>query len=445
MINPLNIIRGFDPDLFTYFESELEHQRLSLSFVPDENSQSPLCSSILGSILINSTDYPTQVQAIGLEQLTANRLCNLFKADHANVRAVTIEAASRVVFQSITTRGDVVMSLNLRKKEHCNTEALAFRFVNFGMDAKTGIIDYDNFEKQAKECNPKLIILSPVNYPLEIDYERISKVAKECGAYLWCDISQIAGLIAGGAMKTPIPYADVVTFTSHGPMQGPQAAVILCKKELASAIDRTAVSSNHLGLQTSQLAALAARIHEMEHTRYRSYTHAVVDNARTLAETFKKSGLHVICDTSESHLVIVDSKNLAISARGAQELLNDVGISVRICQVATNDPNIKYDAIRFSSLPCTTRGIADSDLQKIGESIAKFLLKPNEDNTKELRELISVTTVGLPTFFEGWLCTKVKENLTQIGYMKKDSIQMCDSIHESRIALFRRYMTKSRK
>ena len=222
-MNPLNVIRGFDPDLYAYFEKELEHQRLSLSFIPDENSTSPLCAAIMGSVLVNTTKTSGYALDAGLETLTAKQICSLFNADHANIRTISIEAASRCVFQSLTKRGDIVMSLDLRKKEHCNSENLAYRFVNFSIDPKTQRLDMDKVEAQAKSCRPQMIVLSPINYPLQIDYARFAQIAKECGALLWCDISQIAGLIAGGALPTPVPYADVVTFSCHGAMQGPQA------------------------------------------------------------------------------------------------------------------------------------------------------------------------------------------------------------------------------
>ena len=443
-MNPLNVIRGFDPDLYTYFENELEHQRLSLSFIPDENSTSPLCAAIMGSVLVNSSRNISASRLVGLESLTANRLCNLFGAEHANVRTITIEAASRVVFQALTKRGDVVMSLDLRKKEHCNSENLAYRFVNFGVDPATGRINYDKLLKQAKECKPQLIIISPINYPLSIDYKRCAVIAKECGAILWSDISQTAGLIAGGEMPSPVPYADVVTFTAHGGMQGPQSSVILCTNELASAIDRVVLTSGHNGLQTAQLAALSARVHEMQDSVFSEYSKAVVENAKALAEGLKAGGMRLLCDGTDSHLVIVNAKSCAISSRGAQELLADIGINVRICQMLTDDPNVKYDAIRFSTLPSTTRGIHKDQLKALGEEIGKFLYHPDDNNTRILHEKVSKITVGLPVFFKGWLTDTVKENLIRMSYMGSDSTQVCDSIHPSRLSMLTKKLSKKK-
>ena len=433
-MNPLNVIRGFDPDLYAYFEKELEHQRLSLSFIPDENSTSPLCAAIMGSVLVNTTKTSGYALDAGLETLTAKQICSLFNADHANIRTISIEAASRCVFQSLTKRGDIVMSLDLRKKEHCNSENLAYRFVNFSIDPKTQRLDMDKVEAQAKSCRPQMIILSPINYPLQIDYARFAEIAKECGALLWCDISQIAGLIAGGALPTPVPYADVVTFSCHGAMQGPQASVILCKEAVANAIDRAVYIGGHTGLQTAQLAALEARIREMAEPVYKDYAKAVVANAKALGDGLKEGGLNIMCQGTDSHLSLVDSKDCALSsARGAQEMKADAGVNVRICSIETADPQVKFDAIRFSSLAATTRGASAAQMREIGGHIAQFLRNPSDANLKVLRDRICRITVGLPTFFESWLCPTVRDNLTKMSFMSSDSTQIADSIHPTRL------------
>ena len=442
-MNPLNVIRGFDPDLYTYFETELERQHLSLSFIPDENSISPLCAAIMGSVLVNTTKASLNFSRMsGVEGLASKRICSLFKADHANIRTITIEAASRVVFQALTRRGDVVMSLDLRKKEHCNSESFAYRFVNFGVDPNTEKLDMDAIEKQAMECRPQLIICSPINYPLAIDYERFSKIAKACGAVLWCDISQTAGLIAGGVLPSPVPYADVVTFTAHGAMQGPQSSIILCTQDLANAIDRVVVSSGHVGLHTSHLAALAARVEEMKDPVYAEYSKRVVDNAKALAEGLKEGGLKLVSGGTETHQVIVDAKSCALSARGAQELLAESGVMVRICNVLTQDQAIKYEGIRFSTLSPSTRGATPSQMKEIGLNIADFLTHPYEANGKILRDQISRITVGLPDFYDHWMPKQVRENLVKLSVMSSDSAMIKDSIHPSRLELLARKYTE---
>ncbi len=414
-MNPLNVIRGFDPELYAYFEKELERQRLSLSFIPDENSTSPLCAAIMGSVLVNTCKGSGYTLDSGLENLTAKSICELFGADHANIRPVSIATASRCVFQSLTRRGDVVMSLDLRKKEHCNAENLAFRFVNFSIDPKTQQLDMQRIADQAMACRPQMIILSPINYPLAIDYAGFARIASACGALLWCDISQIAGLIAGGALPSPAPYADVITFSCHGAMQGPQASVILCRNSIANAIDRTVYMSGHTGLQTAKLAALEARIQEMKDPVYSSYARSVVQNAQALGEGMKAGGLNLICSGTESHLVLVDSRECPAlsSARGAQELLAEAGINVRICSIETADPQVKFDAIRFSALPATTRGASAAQMKETGKQIADFLRNPSSQNLQKLRDYIISLTVGLPSFSLNWLSEVVRENLQE--------------------------------
>ncbi len=402
-MNPLCLLKNTDSQLHDFFQNALSKQNHSLSFIPDENSTSPLSAALMGDILVNVAENLTLNRTENLESLTCKRICELFNAQSANLRTISIEAASRVVFQALTKRGDVVMSLDLRKKEHCNSENLAYRFVNFGVDPSTQVLDMDGLEKQAMQCKPHLIVLSPINYPLDIDYERLSKIAKDCGAILWCDISQTAPLIAAGVMQSPVPYADVVTFTSHGSMQGPQSAVILSSRELGNVIDRVAQAAGHKGLLTPQLAALATRINEMGKPYHKEYAKSVINNAKALARGMVAGGMKVFCGEPQSHLVMIDTRNCAVSARGAQELLADLGIGVRICNMLTAFSEIKYEAVRFSTLPVTTRGLNEEQVEQLGRVIGTFLQNPNDQKSLELKECVMKMTEKLPLFSSKWM------------------------------------------
>lgn len=399
----LSLLQKLDPELFAFFEKEMEHQHSSLSFIPDENSTTPLCATIMGNVLVNSVGKVSYSRAEGLEALTADRICRLFGAEHANIRTLNIEAASRVVFQALTKRGDVVLSLDLRKKEHCNSENLVFRFVNFGIDPQKQELNYDDIEKTAREAKPHLIILSPVNYPQDIDYARLANIAKEVEALLWCDISQNAGLIAAGRLASPVPYADVVTFTVHGAMQGPQCSVILSKDELGGAIDRAVTTSGHIGLLTAQLSALSARIHEMGSELYKKYSDAVIENAKALERGLKAGGMSIIGPGTQSHFVMIDMRNTAVSARGAQELLADCNVGVRYATVCTSDPTVKFDSVRFSVLSATTRGLKPKDLENVGKVIGGYLRAPDDEHAKALTGAVATLTATLPFFAGRWL------------------------------------------
>lgn len=407
----LNIIRGFDGELYDYFERELERQYYSLSFIPDENSISPLCAATQGSVLINAQTVSAFVQHKSLEQLAIERICMLFNGEHANVKAITIEDASRVVFQALLQRGDVVMSLDQRKQEHCNSEALAYRFVNFGLDPNTQKLNLDAIEEQVKSTQPKMVIVSPINYPLPIDYERIAEIAHSVGALLWCDISQVAGLITAHALPSPLPHADIVTFTTHGALQGPRSSVIICKSKLASAIDRAAVALGHSGLGSPELTSLCVRMREMQTEEYQDYCKNVVINAESLAAGLRESGMKLIGGGTSSHFVVIDAKHCGLSARGALEILADCGVLVRNCQVLTADPKVKFDAVRFSSLPVTTRGIRAEQMHQLGIVIGKFLSNPNEENEHNLQTMVREIAVLLPQFHDRWLCEVVRDNL----------------------------------
>jgi len=407
----LKIVKSFDDSLYSYFVKEIERQHVTLSFIPDENSTSPICAAIMGSILINSSNSSVLGKGNTLETLTCERLCDVFGSDFATVKTVTIEAASRVVFKALTTRGDVVMSLDLRKKEHCNSENLAFQFVNFGIDPETQAFNMDEIEEIAKKNKPRLIIVSPVNYPLAIDFEKFSKIAKQVGAYLWCDLSQTAGLTAAEVLPSPVKYSDVVTLSTHGAMQGPQAAAILCKKELATAIVRSETIAGHHGLITPQLSALAARLHEMKTDAFKNYCKDVVSNSKALAKGLQEGGMKIICNGTDSHLVMIDTRFCAISARGAQELLADLGIHVRIAQILTSDSKVKFDAVRFSTLPATTRGMKPKAMEEIGVVIGHYLAKPDEANSETLMHMVATITSGLPAIDKRYLDKSVAEVL----------------------------------
>lgn len=399
----LQALERIDPELYSYFEKEMEYQHSSLSFIPDENATTPLCAAIMGNVLVNSAGRISYGRAEDLEKLTQKRICDLFGATCANIRTLNIEAASRVVFQALTKRGDVVLSLDLRKKEHCNSENLVFRFVNYGIDPKTNQLDYDDIENKVKTNKPHLIILSPVNYPFDIDYQRLSEIARASGALLWVDISQTSGLIAAGVLKSPVPYSDIVTFTMQGAMQGPQCAVILSKSEFGGAIERAVNTSGHRGLLTAQLAALSARVHEMATQTYREYCKCVLENAIALENGLAAGGMKLIGPKTQSHFVMVDMKDTALSARGAQEMLADCGVLVRHAQVMTSDPNVRYDSVRFSVLSATTRGVKAADLEKIGKVVGRYLISPDEERTRELSTTVASITATLPFFSKRWL------------------------------------------
>ena len=403
----LCLLENFDKELYGFFSNTFAKQNRCLSFIPDENATSPVSACLMGKILVNASEKLTLNRQESLENLTCKRICKLFGAQKASVRTFSIEAASRVVFNALVSRGDVVMSLDLRKKEHCNSENMVYRFVNFGVDPQTQVLNMDALEKQVMQNKPHLIILSPINYPLTIDYERLAKIAKSCGAILWCDISQTAPLIAAGAMDSPVPYADVVTFTSHGAMQGPQAAVILSKNELGNVIERSNQAAGHKGLTTPQLAALACRMQERSLDTHKDYAKQVIANARALALGLTEGGMKIFCGEPQSHLVMIDTRHCAVSARGAQELLAELGIGVRICNMLTAYSEVKYEAVRFSTLPVTTRGLSEDSLVVLGRAIGTFLQNPNDEKSRELAKVVENLTEDLPIFSSKWLDASV--------------------------------------
>ena len=212
-------------------------------------------------------------------------------------------------------------------------------------------------------------------------------------------------------MPSPLPHADVVTFTTQGALQGPHCSSILCKKRFSSAIDRAAVSSGHSGLGSSELTALAVRLQEMQSIEYKNYCKSVVDNARSLGKGLVDGGMRLIGGDTNSHFVIVDTQSCGMSGRGAMDSLADCGIFARSCTIYTADPEVKFDAVRFSSMPATTRGVNIDDMYRLGVLIGKFLASPTPENEKKLLGLVRDLTLVLPLFHDRWLQKVVKNNL----------------------------------
>ncbi|MCR5085730.1 MAG: hypothetical protein K6A65_09560 [Succinivibrionaceae bacterium] len=414
-MDPLSLVKGFDEELRDYICNEMERVRTTLSFIPDENRTSVLAAAMKGSVTFNNWLDRSHAGGANINAITCKRLCDLFHAEYANVSCLTIETASRVVFKSVTKRGDVVMSLDLRKREHCNSEDLAFRFVNFGVDPKTQRLDYDSIARLASECHPQLIIVSPINYPLSIDYRRFAEIAHAVGAVLWCDISQTCGLIAGHAIPSPFPFADIVTFSTLGALQGPQTSVILTKSEYARSVERIMANSRHIGLPSSKLVELSARLRELQDETYGAYVNDVMNNARVLAEGLRRGGMTILCGGTETHLVMIDTRSCAISSRGAQEILADAGVRTRICNMLTQDPGQRADAIRFSTLPLTTRGLQPNQFAEIGEAIGKFLMLPDESETKLLKDKVREMAASLPEFNPRYVSPVALGNLRAAG------------------------------
>ena len=397
-------LKTFDPEIYNLLEEERERQRYTLSLMPNMNAMSPFAKYLEGSILTNSIfdrrdDTPTG--GLHLAGIVRQRAMDLFRCDHAIVRLGNIVAASRVVFQALLEPGDTVLSFNLRKKDH--VAGLSYKFENYGIEPGTQQIDWGAVRAQAERVKPRLIIFSPVSYPRTIDYQILFEIAQSVDAYFWVDISQSAGLVAAKLVPSPVPLADVVTFSTRDSLRGPDGAVLLTKQDLAARMDTAVINTGHEALHMNHLAALGVVLREAGSESYRTYAEQVVRNAQVLARTLADHGASVLCGGTDTHLVLA-STAAGIDMREAVKAIGRMGIRVKPDSVPTMTSGLYLHALRLSTSSPTTRGMAEQDIAYIGSLLAKPLttiLTPEE--IEAARQEITDLVKDAPIFDDEWM------------------------------------------
>ena len=398
-------LKTFDPEIYNLLEEERERQRYTLSLMPNMNAMSPFAKYLEGSVLTNSIfdrrdDTPTG--GLHLAGIVRQRAMDLFRCDNAIVRLGNIVAASRVVFQALLEPGDTVLSFNLRKKDH--VAGLSYKFENYGIEPGTQEIDWGAVRAQAERVKPRLIIFSPVSYPRTIDYQILFEIAQSVDAYFWVDISQSAGLVAAKLVPSPVPLADVVTFSTRDSLRGPDGAILLTKQELAARMDTAVINTGHEALHMNHLAALGVVLREAGSESYRIYAEQVVRNAQVLARTLADHGASVLCGGTDTHLVLA-STAAGIDMREAVKAIGHMGIRVKPDSVPTMTSGLYLHALRLSTSSPTTRGMAEQDIAYIGSLLAKPLttiLAPEE--IEKTRQEIIALVKDAPIFDDEWMC-----------------------------------------
>ena len=398
-------LKTFDPEIYNLLEEERERQRYTLSLMPNMNAMSPFAKYLEGSVLTNSIfdrrdDTPTG--GLHLAGIVRQRAIDLFRCDHAIVRLGNIVAASRVVFQALLEPGDTVLSFNLRKKDH--VAGLSYKFENYGIEPGTQEIDWGAVRAQAERVKPRLIIFSPVSYPRTIDYQILFEIAQSVDAYFWVDISQSAGLVAAKLVPSPVPLADVVTFSTRDSLRGPDGAILLTKQELAARMDTAVINTGHEALHMNHLAALGVVLREAGSESYRIYAEQVVRNAQVLARTLADHGASVLCGGTDTHLVLA-STAAGIDMREAVKAIGHMGIRVKPDSVPTMTSGLYLHALRLSTSSPTTRGMAEQDIAYIGSLLAKPLttILAHEEIEKTRQEIIALVK-DAPIFDDEWMC-----------------------------------------
>ena len=397
-----NRLQKFDPELSSLLKISLDRQLYTLSLIPTDSAASPLSQYIKGSAIGN--DFIGQYSAqhySQIEQLAVKRACELFGAEHAIVRTGNAAAASRVVLQTFAKPNDNILSFNLRKKEHCTGEQMQYNFIKFAVEPKDFRMNYESVRYLALRHKPALIIYSPVNYPHNIDYKKMRTIADEVGAPLWIDLGQNAGLVAAKKIPSPVPYADVATFSASDALHGPQSGIILSRKKFAAALEQKLIDTGHVSLKKNVLAALAITFREVACEEYGDYARQVFINARALEDGLKKSGAEVLIAPTENHLVLV---RINQDGRGLEDKLAQSGLLVKAEKLMTTDDNITYPVLRLSSLDPATRGVDEDDMFTIGLTLGEFLKSRQDSRVAEkLSKVIKEIVERLPLFSEEWL------------------------------------------
>ena len=400
----LNHLKSFDEEIFTLLEDEEQRQRYTLSFLPNTNAMSPFAAYLEGSILTNSIfDHHDETTSGGihLESIVQTRARTLFGSDHAIVRLGSIASASRVVFQGLLQPGDCVLSFNLRKKDH--STGLSYVFENYGIDPSTQQIDWGEVRAHAERVRPRLIIFSPVSYPRTVDYRILYEIAQSVDAYLWVDISQCVGLVAAGLLPSPVSLADVVTFSTSESLRGPDGAVILCKRDIAACMDAAIVNTGHVALHMNHLAALGVVLREAASEKFRRYGEQVLKNAEVLARALADHGASVLCGGTDTHLVLASATG-SVNMDEASNVINRMGIRVRVEDIPTMNPGLFLHALRLSTSNPTTRSLKAEDMAYIGLLLAKPLtqiLSPEE--IEQSHQEIVALVKDSPISSEEWL------------------------------------------
>ena len=383
-----DLIRAFDPELAASFESELRRQRENIELIASENYVSPAVMAAMGSIFTNkyAEGYPGRRYYGGCEyvdvaeNLARDRACALYGAEHANVQPHSGAQANAAVYFALLKPGDTIMGMALDNGGHlthgspANLSGAYFNVIPYGVSPETGRIDYDDVLRLAMEHRPKLIVAGASAYPRSIDFARFREIADACGAYLMVDMAHIAGLVAAGEHMNPVPYADVVTTTTHKTLRGPRGGMILCKEQYAKAIDKAIFPGTQGGPLEHVIAGKAVCFKEALSDEFKAYQHQIVLNARAMAEEFTRQGIRLVSGGTDNHHMLLDLTGTGVTGKALETLLGQANITVNKNTIPkeTLSPFVT-SGIRVGTPAVTTRGMKEPEMRQIAAWIARVV------------------------------------------------------------------------
>ena len=395
----MNKLAGVDGEVFEAIGKELGRQRSKLELIASENIVSKAVMEAQGSVLTNkyAEGYPGKRYYGGcehvdvVEQLAIDRAKELFGAEYVNVQPHSGAQANMAVFFALLTPGDTVMGMNLTDGGHLthgspvNMSGKYFKIVPYGVSAETEMLDYDEIQAIAEECRPKLIVAGASAYARTIDFERMAEIAHSVGAYLMVDMAHIAGLVAAGLHPSPIPYADVVTTTTHKTLRGPRGGMILCKdEEFGKQFNKAIFPGIQGGPLMHVIAAKAVALQEALSPEFKEYAQQVVKNAKVLADTLQADGFRIVSGGTDNHLMLVDLTSKKITGKLAQNLLDEVGITANKNTIPFEKLSpFTTSGLRLGSPALTTRGFKEDDMKEVADIIALVLDNPDDEGARQ--------------------------------------------------------------
>lgn len=381
-------IRDYDTELYDAMENELQRQRDHIELIASENFTSRAVMQAMGSHLTNkyAEGYPGARYYGGceyvdvVEQLAIDRAKALFGAEHANVQPHSGSQANVAVYLALLKPGDTILGMDLSHGGHLTHGSKAsisgkyFDAHFYGVDPETERIDYEKAMQIAGECKPKLIIAGASAYSRFIDFAKMREIADEVGAYLMVDMAHIGGLVAAGVHPSPVPYADVVTSTTHKTLRGPRGAIILCKDELKKKINSAVFPGTQGGPLMHIIAGKAVCFKEAMSDEFKAYQTQVVKNAAVLADTLSKGGIRLVSGGTDNHLILADTMSLGRTGMEVQELLDAAHITANKNSIPFDTQSVKLTSgMRFGTPAVTTRGMGENEMVEIGSMIVKLI------------------------------------------------------------------------
>ena len=412
----LKYVEKIDPDIAASITKEFERQKNTLELIAAENIASPAVMEIQGSILTNkyAEGYPDQRYYGGcefvdlVEKLAIDRAKKLFSAEYANVQPHSGSQANMAIYFSFLKPGDTVLGMNLSHGGHLthgspvSFSGRLFKFIPYGVKKETGIIDYEEVARLADKHKPKMIVAGASAYPRIIDFKKFSQIAKQAGAYLMVDMAHIAGLVAAGVHPSPIPFADIVSATTHKTLRGPRGGLILARSDYNKRLNSAIFPGMQGGPFMHVIAAKALAFKEAFSETFIEYQNDVVKNAKALAEYMLENGINLVSGGTDNHMILLDLRSLGITGKDAASVLEIAGITVNKNSIPFEklSPHIT-SGIRIGTPVVTTRGMKVPEMEIIARLIVDILKKPDDEGLVEkARAKVSELCRAFPLYAE---------------------------------------------